>query len=43
MKARFNAIGAEATAAEPDKLAERLVRERKLIQDLVRDTGIELG
>jgi tripartite-type tricarboxylate transporter receptor subunit TctC len=43
VKARFAAIGAEATAAEPDRLAERLVRERKLIQDLVRDTGIELG
>ncbi len=43
VKARFAAIGAEATAAEPERLGERLVRERKLIQDLVRDTGIELG
>ena len=43
MKARFAAIGAEATAAEPERLGEHLVRERKLIQDLVRDTGIELG
>ena len=43
IKARFAAIGAEAMAAEPNRLGERLVRERKLIQDLVRDTGIELG
>jgi tripartite-type tricarboxylate transporter receptor subunit TctC len=43
VKARFTAIGAEATAAEPERLGERLVRERRLIQDLVRDTGIELG
>lgn len=43
VRARFNDIGAEATAAEPAKLGERLVRERALIQQLVRDTGISLG
>ena len=43
VKARFAEIGAEATPAEPDRLAERLVRERALVQQLVRDTGISLG
>ncbi|MBB5693832.1 Bug family tripartite tricarboxylate transporter substrate binding protein [Muricoccus pecuniae] len=43
VKARFTEIGAEATAAEPARLGERLVRERALIQRLVRDTGISLG
>ena len=43
VKARFADIGAEATAAEPAMLGERLVRERQLVQDLVRDTGISLG
>jgi tripartite-type tricarboxylate transporter receptor subunit TctC len=43
VKARFTAIGAEATSAEPKQLGERLVHERKLIQDLVRDTGIKLS
>lgn len=43
VRTRFAEIGAEATAAEPARLAERLVRERALIQQLVRDTGISLG
>ena len=43
VRARFTDIGAEATAAEPARLGERLVRERALIQQLVRDTGISLG
>jgi tripartite-type tricarboxylate transporter receptor subunit TctC len=43
VKARFAAIGAEATPAEPDRLGERLVRERALIQQLIRDTGISLS
>lgn len=43
VKARFTEIGAEATAAEPARLGERLVRERALIQQLVRDTGVSLG
>jgi hypothetical protein len=43
VRGRFNDIGAEATAAEPAKLGERLVRERALIQQLVRDTGINLN
>ena len=43
VKARFAEIGAEATPAEPDRLGERLVRERALVRQLVRDTGISLG
>jgi tripartite-type tricarboxylate transporter receptor subunit TctC len=43
VKARFATIGAEATAAEPDRLGERLVRERALIERLIRDTGISLS
>lgn len=43
VRARFAEIGAEATAAEPAKLGERLVRERALIQQLIRDTGISLS
>jgi tripartite-type tricarboxylate transporter receptor subunit TctC len=43
VKSRFAVIGAEATAAEPQRLGERLVRERALIQQLIRDTGISLS
>lgn len=43
LKRRFAEMGAEATPAEPQKLAERLVRERQAIRDLVRETGISLG
>jgi len=43
VKARFAAIGAEPTPAEPDRLGERLARERALIQQLIRDTGISLS
>jgi tripartite-type tricarboxylate transporter receptor subunit TctC len=43
LKRRFSEMGAEATPAEPEKLAERLVRERQTIRDLVRETGISLG
>ena len=43
VKARFAAIGADATPAEPDRLGERLVRERALVQQLIRDTGISLS
>jgi tripartite-type tricarboxylate transporter receptor subunit TctC len=43
VKARFATIGAEPTAAEPDRLGERLVRERALIEQLIRDTGISLS
>jgi tripartite-type tricarboxylate transporter receptor subunit TctC len=43
VKARFATIGAEPTAAEPGRLGERLVRERALIEQLIRDTGISLS
>jgi tripartite-type tricarboxylate transporter receptor subunit TctC len=43
LKRRFADMGAEATPAEPERLAERLVRERQAIRDLVRETGISLG
>jgi tripartite-type tricarboxylate transporter receptor subunit TctC len=43
LRTRFREIGAEATAAEPAALAERLVREREMIRGLIRDTGISLG
>jgi tripartite-type tricarboxylate transporter receptor subunit TctC len=43
VKARFTQIGAEATPAEPAKLAERLTRERTEIQQLIRETGISFG
>lgn len=43
LRARFAASGAEATAAEADRLGERLVRERGLVRELIRATGISLG
>lgn len=43
VRARYAAAGAEATAAEADALGARLVRERVLIRDLIRETGISLG
>jgi tripartite-type tricarboxylate transporter receptor subunit TctC len=43
LKRRFADMGAEATPAEPEKLGERLQRERQIIRDLIRDTGISLG
>lgn len=43
VRARYAAAGAEATAAEADALGARLVRERALIRDLIRETGITLG
>ncbi len=43
VRARYAAAGAEATAAEADALTARLVRERALIRDLIRETGITLG
>jgi tripartite-type tricarboxylate transporter receptor subunit TctC len=43
LKRRFAEMGVEATPAEPEKLAERLVRERQTIRDLMRETGISLG
>jgi tripartite-type tricarboxylate transporter receptor subunit TctC len=43
VQARFAAAGAEPTRADADALAARVLRERALIQDLVRQTGISLG
>jgi tripartite-type tricarboxylate transporter receptor subunit TctC len=43
LRARYAAAGAEATPAEADALAARLVRERALVRDLIRETGITLG
>ncbi|MCK8787531.1 tripartite tricarboxylate transporter substrate-binding protein [Roseomonas sp. NAR14] len=43
VRARFAAIGAEATPAEPRKLGERVAREREMVAQLIRDTGITLG
>ncbi|NGM21177.1 twin-arginine translocation pathway signal protein [Roseomonas stagni] len=43
VKARYAAAGADATPAEADALGARLVRERALVRDLIRETGITLG
>ncbi|MGG5817999.1 tripartite tricarboxylate transporter substrate-binding protein [Falsiroseomonas sp. HW251] len=43
VQSRFAVMGAEPTRAEADALAARVVRERALIQELVRETGISLG
>jgi tripartite-type tricarboxylate transporter receptor subunit TctC len=43
VRARYAAAGADATPAEADALAARLVRERALVRDLIRETGITLG
>jgi tripartite-type tricarboxylate transporter receptor subunit TctC len=40
---RLTAMGAAAMPAESERLAERLVRERALLQQLMRDTGISFG
>lgn len=43
VQARLTGIGAAATRAEADKLAARLVRERQVIRDLIKETGISFG
>jgi tripartite-type tricarboxylate transporter receptor subunit TctC len=40
VKERLAAIGSEATTADPDGFATRLVSERQVVQNIVRQTGI---
>jgi tripartite-type tricarboxylate transporter receptor subunit TctC len=40
VKERLAAIGSEATPPDPKAFASRLVSERQVVQDIVRDTGI---
>lgn len=43
VKTRFAQMGAEATPAEPAKLAERLTQERAELEQLIRDIGLTFG
>jgi tripartite-type tricarboxylate transporter receptor subunit TctC len=43
VRGRIQATGADATSADADALAARVVRERALIQQLLSDTGVSLG
>lgn len=43
VKERLALIGSEATTADPDAFANRLVAERQMVQTIVRETGIRLG
>ncbi|MBP0444506.1 twin-arginine translocation pathway signal protein [Roseomonas sp. SSH11] len=43
VRRRLGAMGASPVPAEADKLSARLTSERRLIQDLMRDTGISFG
>ncbi|MBP0494159.1 Bug family tripartite tricarboxylate transporter substrate binding protein [Pararoseomonas indoligenes] len=43
VRQRLATMGATAVPAEADRLAARLVSERALVQNLMRDTGISFG
>ncbi|SHI73828.1 Tripartite-type tricarboxylate transporter, receptor component TctC [Roseomonas rosea] len=43
VRRRLGTMGASAVPAEADKLAARLISERALVQNLMRDTGISFG
>jgi len=43
VRRRLATMGASAVPAEADRLAARLISERTLVQNLMRDTGISFG
>jgi len=40
VKERLALIGSEAATADPEGFAARLVNERRVVQTIVRETGI---